>query len=111
MRDAARALHDLGPASVLVKGGHLGGDRAVDVFFDGGAVVELASPRVDTGDTHGTGCTLASAIAAHLARGRDLTAAVRLAKDFVGEAIRHGLRLGRGHGPVNPGWALAGRRP
>ncbi|CAN5731427.1 bifunctional hydroxymethylpyrimidine kinase/phosphomethylpyrimidine kinase [soil metagenome] len=107
MRTAARSLHALGPRSVLLKGGHLEGGEAVDVFCDGRDLVELSGPRFDTGDTHGTGCVLAAAITARLARGDDVPAAVRVAKDFVGGAIEHGLRIGRGHGPVDPGWRLA----
>jgi hydroxymethylpyrimidine/phosphomethylpyrimidine kinase len=106
MRAAARALHALGPRAVLVKGGHVDGDEARDVFFDGERLVELSGPRFETKDTHGTGCTLAAAIAARTAHGDDLAAAVRFAKDFVSGAIEHGLRIGYGHGPVNPGWKL-----
>jgi hydroxymethylpyrimidine/phosphomethylpyrimidine kinase len=107
MRAAARRLHGLGPAAVVVKGGHAGGDRAVDVFFDGDELVELAGPRYATEDTHGTGCTLAAAIAARLAWGDQAPAAVRAAKEFVSGAIRGALRLGGGHGPVNPAWRLS----
>jgi hydroxymethylpyrimidine/phosphomethylpyrimidine kinase len=106
MRAAARALQSLGPRAVLVKGGPLGGDRAVDVFYDGDEVVELAGPRYDTEDTHGTGCALSAAIAARLSHGDDLVDAVRYAKEFVSGAIEHSLRLGRGYGPVNPAWRL-----
>ncbi|UCE87011.1 MAG: bifunctional hydroxymethylpyrimidine kinase/phosphomethylpyrimidine kinase, partial [Deltaproteobacteria bacterium] len=72
MRDAARALRELGPAAVLVKGGHRAGDEAVDLFYDGAAFVRLAAPRVDTPHTHGTGCTYSAAITALLARGEPL---------------------------------------
>jgi hydroxymethylpyrimidine/phosphomethylpyrimidine kinase len=106
MRAAARALHSLGPRAVLVKGGHLGDERAVDVFFDGTETVEIAGPRYETDDTHGTGCALAAAIAARLAHGDDLATAVRFAKDFVAGAIDRSLRLGKGFGPVNPAWRL-----
>lgn len=108
MRDAARALHDLGPRSVLVKGGHLGDGGAVDVFFDGAEMLELRGPRYDTEDTHGTGCALSAALAARLAHGDGALEAARFAKDFVSGAIERGLRIGRGFGPVNPGWARAG---
>lgn len=106
MRSAAEALLQLGPRSVLVKGGHLDEDRAVDVFFDGEQMVELEGPRYDTEDTHGTGCALSAAITAYLARGATLPEAVRQGKDFISGAIRRSLRLGRGFGPVNPGWKL-----
>ena len=106
MKAAARALHSLGPGAVLVKGGHLGDGDAVDVFFDGTDFVELRGPRYETEDTHGTGCALSAAIAARLAHGDELLAAVRFAKDFVSGAIRRSLRLGSGFGPVNPAWNL-----
>ena len=104
MREAAKALRALGPHFVLVKGGHLPGDSAVDVLFNGTDFVELSGPRFDTKDTHGTGCALSAAIAARLAHGDDTETAVRTAKEFVAGAIRHGLRIGKGYGPVNPGW-------
>jgi hydroxymethylpyrimidine/phosphomethylpyrimidine kinase len=104
MKEAARALHAMGPRSVLVKGGHLQTERAVDVFFDGRDILELDGPRFDTDDTHGTGCALSAAIAARLAHGDDLVAAVRAAKEFVSGAIEHSIRIGKGFGPVNPAW-------
>jgi hydroxymethylpyrimidine/phosphomethylpyrimidine kinase len=100
MRDAARALHELGAAAVLVKGGHLEGD-AVDLLYDGSDFEEFRSERVDTPHTHGTGCTYASAITAQLAIGLPMRHAVRVAKRFITEAIRTNPRLGSGHGPVN----------
>jgi hydroxymethylpyrimidine/phosphomethylpyrimidine kinase len=109
MRDAAKALIELGPRAVLIKGGHLDGDLAIDVLYDGAEFHELEGIRYDTEDTHGTGCTLAAAIAARLAHGDDLLDAARAAKEFVGGAIRNGIRLGKGYGPVNPGWDLQPR--
>ncbi len=106
MREAARALHDLGPRNVLIKGGHGAGDEAVDVLYDGDDFIEITGPRFDTDDTHGTGCALSAAIAARLAHGDDVISAIRAAKDFISGAIEHGLRLGAGYGPVNPGWRL-----
>jgi hydroxymethylpyrimidine/phosphomethylpyrimidine kinase len=106
MREAAREVHAMGPRSVLVKGGHLQSERAVDVFFDGRDMLELDGPRFDTDDTHGTGCALSAAIAARLAHGDDLVAAVRAAKEFVSGAIEHSIRIGKGFGPVNPAWRL-----
>ena len=106
-RAAARELFDLGPRSVLVKGGHLESETdAIDVFFDGGDLIELRAPRHATKDTHGTGCTLSAAIAARLAHGDELVDAVRFAKGFISGAIEHSLRLGSGFGPVDPGWRL-----
>ena len=104
LRTAAEALKALGPRWVLVKGGHLPGDEAVDLLFDGREEHWIAAPRIDTTDTHGTGCTLASAIAAYRARDMRVVEAVRAAKEYVNGAIRHGLRLGAGVGPVDHGW-------
>lgn len=102
---AAAAVKELGPAWVLVKGGHLDeSDEAVDLLFDGNDEIYISGPRLATTDTHGTGCTLASAIAAHLARGLDVVDAVRAAKEYVSGAIANGLRLGKGIGPVDHGW-------
>ena len=106
MEAAARELHSLGPGAVLVKGGHLSDEDAVDVLFDGHEIHHLSSPRYDTEDTHGTGCALSAAIAARLAHGDDLIDAVTEAKTFISGAIRRSLRLGKGYGPVNPGWEL-----
>lgn len=103
---AARELAAFGSRAVLVKGGHLEDrpDEAVDVLFMDGDAIHISGPRYDTEDTHGTGCALSAAIAARLAHGDGLEAAVRYAKDFIAGAIRHGLRIGKGFGPVNPGW-------
>jgi hydroxymethylpyrimidine/phosphomethylpyrimidine kinase len=109
MREAARALHARGPRVVVVKGGHLPGDEAVDVFFDGERLEELAAPRVDTPHTHGTGCTYSAAIAARLALGAPPLEAVRAAKGWLTEAIRGGYAVGRGHGPVDHLHALRRR--
>lgn len=109
MRAAARSLYAMGPHGVVVKGGHLQGATAVDVFYDGGEMVELAAPRWATEDTHGTGDTLAAAVTARLAWGDDLLTALTAAKEFVSGAIEHSLRLGGGFGPVNPGWRLVHR--
>jgi hydroxymethylpyrimidine/phosphomethylpyrimidine kinase len=106
MKGAAEELAALGALSVLVKGGHLDADEAIDVFFDGTEIQMISGPRYDTDDTHGTGCALSAAIAARLAHGDDVSDAVRFAKDFISGAIKHGLRIGKGFGPVNPGWRL-----
>jgi hydroxymethylpyrimidine/phosphomethylpyrimidine kinase len=103
-REAALRLHALGPKAVLVKGGHLPGDDVVDLLYDGHHIHELRSPRLPGLHTHGTGCTLASAIAAGLARGGTLEAAVIDARAYVAGAIAHAPRLGRGHGPLDHGW-------
>ena len=101
MLAAARAMRALGARAVLVKGGHLEGD-AVDVLLDEeGRVKTFTAERIETTSTHGTGCTLAAAIAACLARGLNLEDSVDAAKRFVTEAIRRAPGLGHGHGPVN----------
>jgi hydroxymethylpyrimidine/phosphomethylpyrimidine kinase len=99
-REAARRIHALGAAHVVVKGGHLEGD-AVDLLYDGRAFEEFAAPRLPSRDTHGTGCTFSAAIATGLAAGRDVADAVAAAKRYVTGAIRHAWRLGAGRGPTN----------
>ena len=103
---AARALLELGPQVVLLKGGHLGGDTSPDCLLVTGAVepVWLEGPRLPGRHTHGTGCVLSAAICAELARGMEPADACIAAKRFVEKAIAAGLDLGSGVGPVNPGW-------
>lgn len=108
MERAARAILDLGARSVLVKGGHLEKASSDDLFADGDRVEWLVAGRIDSPNTHGTGCVLSASIAAFLARGDTLFEAVRKGKDFVTDAIRHGLSIGGGIGPVSPGWRLIG---
>jgi hydroxymethylpyrimidine/phosphomethylpyrimidine kinase len=110
MQDAADRLLGFGAAAVLVKGGHLGGERIVDLLrtVDGEQVV-FEDDRIATRSTHGTGCTLASAIAAGIAEGLTLRDAVERARRYVREAIRAAPGLGRGHGPLDHGWQS--RRP
>ncbi len=102
MRGAARAFISLGARSCLLKGGHLEGERAVDVFDDGSQSVLLEGPRLPTRHTHGTGCQLSAAIVAALAKGHELHSAVHLAKQFIQRAIEKALPLGQGCGPANP---------
>jgi hydroxymethylpyrimidine/phosphomethylpyrimidine kinase len=106
MRKAAEAILGFGPGAVLVKGGHLEGGRADDLFVDAGGERWIEGARIDTPNTHGTGCVLSAAIAAYLARGEDLLDAVRDGKVFLTEAIRHGLAIGHGIGPVDPAWGI-----
>ena len=108
MRRAAAAILELGPGAVLVKGGHLTAtpDESADLFVRDGQEEWLVAPRIHTRNTHGTGCTLSAAIAAHLAMGATLEDAVRAGKVFVTEAIRHALALGSGIGPVDQLWAI-----
>ena len=100
MRRAAERLASMGAQAVLVKGGHLSG-CAIDVLFAGGEFHEYPAERIPTRNTHGTGCTYSAAIAAELARGTPLVAAIARAKAFITEAIRTNPGLGRGSGPVN----------
>jgi len=106
MQEAGRRLLDFGCQAVLVKGGHLAEAMAPDLYYDGGEMVWLESERIDTPDTHGTGCTLSAAITAYLAAGIELWAAVEAGKRFVTEAIRGGLSLGEGIGPVDQLWGI-----
>jgi hydroxymethylpyrimidine/phosphomethylpyrimidine kinase len=107
MRRAAEAILELGPGAVLVKGGHLSeGTSAVDLLADGRGERWLEAERIDTANTHGTGCTLSAAIAAALAKGVALSEAVDAGKAFVTEAIRSALPLGRGIGPVDQLWSI-----
>ena len=99
-RRAADKIVGMGAKSVVVKGGHLPGPP-VDLFYDGSQALEFTAPRIDTPNTHGTGCTFASAIAAGLAKGMDVVDAVAGAKEYVTEAIRHSLHIGQGRGPLN----------
>ncbi|MGW4199913.1 bifunctional hydroxymethylpyrimidine kinase/phosphomethylpyrimidine kinase [Streptomyces sp. NPDC004726] len=103
MRRAADAVLDCGPRWALIKGGHLEGD-AVDLLTDGTDEHWLRAPRHDNRHTHGTGCTLASAIAAGLAKGLGVPEAVQEAKEYVTGAIAAGFALGEGIGPVDHGW-------
>ncbi|WP_377269244.1 bifunctional hydroxymethylpyrimidine kinase/phosphomethylpyrimidine kinase [Peterkaempfera sp. SMS 1(5)a] len=107
MRAAAEAVLALGPRWVLVKGGHLPG-RASDLLFDGAQEHWYRAERYDNRHTHGTGCTLASAIAAELAKGLEVPAAVAAGKEYVTGAIRAGFPLGAGIGPVDHGWRQRG---
>jgi len=101
MRRAAHVMREMGARAVLVKGGHLAGGEAVDLLDDAGEVQLFRAPRIETDATHGTGCTLAAAIAACLARGMNLPESVGAAKRFVTEAIRRSPLIGRGFSPVN----------
>ena len=105
-RRAAERLLELGAHGALVKGGHISGNRITDVLQTTTGEWIFESPRLVTMSTHGTGCTLASAIAAHLAQGASVPDAVEMARDYLFGAIRSAKGLGKGHGPVNHGWIL-----
>ena len=100
MEEAAKAIYAMGPKNVLIKGGHLEGE-ATDLLYDGKQLLTLQSERIHTKNTHGTGCTLSSCIAANLARGKSVEEAVRIAKDYITIAIAHALDIGKGVGPTN----------
>ena len=101
-RRAARDLLKLGARAVVVKGGHSSGAESVDVFADGQRELSLPARRLDTANTHGSGCVFSAAITAELAKGADLREAVAAAKAFISAAIEAALEIGHGHGPVNP---------
>jgi hydroxymethylpyrimidine/phosphomethylpyrimidine kinase len=107
MKQAARAIRDLGAENVVVKGGHLVG-VAADVLYDGREFTEFRAERFETKNTHGTGCIFASAIAAGLAHQRSVKDSVARAKQFITAAIQHSLAIGKGCGPANPMAALNG---
>ncbi|HEY9230551.1 MAG TPA: bifunctional hydroxymethylpyrimidine kinase/phosphomethylpyrimidine kinase, partial [Blastocatellia bacterium] len=101
MQEAAAAIRAMGARAVLVKGGDVMTETAPDLLLDDDGVRVFAGERVISSSTHGTGCTLAAAVATLLARGHSLAAAVEQAKCYVVEAIRHAPSLGHGHGPLN----------
>jgi hydroxymethylpyrimidine/phosphomethylpyrimidine kinase len=101
MKEAAQAIRELGPENVVVKGGHLP-DVAADLLYDGREFIEFRGERIDTKNTHGTGCIFASAIAATLAKGKTVRESVAAAKEFITAAIRGSLEIGKGYGPANP---------
>jgi hydroxymethylpyrimidine/phosphomethylpyrimidine kinase len=105
-RDAARRIQDMGPSAVIITGGHAVGqeEEIVDLLFDGQRFEELRTPRIATGNTHGTGCTFASAIAANLALGHSLAESAARAQRYVAGAIRHAPGIGHGHGPLDHFW-------
>ena len=100
-RAAAVKIHQRGCRAVLLKGGHLSQAPGTDVLFDGASWTVIPGEWIDSPHTHGTGCAYSAAIAAHLAKGADLMSAVRAAKQYITEAIRHGLAIGHGKGPMN----------
>jgi hydroxymethylpyrimidine/phosphomethylpyrimidine kinase len=106
MPDAARAMHALGPEWVLIKGGHLAEGDAVDLLFDGEDFTEFTAPRRATDHTHGSGDTLAAAIASALARGAEMRSAVGFGKRFITSAVDDSFPLGAGLGPVSQFWRI-----
>lgn len=107
-RRAAKVIHTFGCKHVLIKGGHLPAERATDLLYDGRFFNVYKGEVIDTPHTHGTGCTFASAIAAHLARGKSVHEAVQTAKTYLTETLRHSLAIGHGTGPTNHFYFLGG---
>lgn len=103
---ALEALKTMTSGAILLKGGHIKGAEITDWLWDGGQLHRMAFKRINSQDTHGTGCTLASAIAAHLANELPLPDAVNRARNYVREAIRYAPGLGQGHGPLNHAFAI-----
>jgi hydroxymethylpyrimidine/phosphomethylpyrimidine kinase len=101
MRDCTRNILELGASKVVLKGGHMEGASATDILYDGNRFESIQAPRIDTPNTHGTGCTFSSAIAAHLALGFSFFDAVARAKDYISGAIANSLNIGKGHGPTH----------
>lgn len=108
LREAARRIQQLGPSLVIVKGGHRDTAEIVDVLYDGRDFTEFRHERVDSRHTHGTGCTFASALTAHLALGRSVRDSVPLVQAYIAGAIRHAPEIGDGNGPMNHFWNLSG---
>lgn len=105
MREAAKRIKSLGPSYVLLKGGHIErASESIDILYDGEDFYTFSSPRIETKNTHGTGCTYSAAICAGLAIGLGVMEAIREAKGYVTEAIRGSFNLGKGHGPLNHFW-------
>jgi hydroxymethylpyrimidine/phosphomethylpyrimidine kinase len=105
MEKAARMIFGMGPKNVLIKGGHLD-NEATDILFDGTYIKYLKSKRVDTKNTHGTGCTLSAAIASNLAKGHSVAEAVTRAKEYITIAIENSFSIGKGVGPTNHFYSL-----
>jgi hydroxymethylpyrimidine/phosphomethylpyrimidine kinase len=104
--EAARRIGEMGPQWVVIKGGHLEGDP-IDLVWDGAEMQRLSAERIESTSTHGTGCTFSAAIAAYLTSSTDVRRAIREAKDYLTDAIRHAEGLGHGHGPLNHHYRLA----
>lgn len=105
MKKAAEKFISMGAKSMIIKGGHLSGD-ALDIYFDGNNFIEFSSKRIDSQNTHGTGCTLSSAITAFIPQEKDIPTAIKKAKDYLWNAIANSdkLNVGKGHGPVHHFW-------
>ena len=101
-KKAAKKISEMGAKAVIVKGGHLETEHSIDVLYVDGEFYEFKTERIETKTTHGTGCSYSAAIAGYLAKGYDIPTAVKMAKELIYYAIKYGLFIGKGHGPVNP---------
>lgn len=110
-KEAARRIHALGPSLVVIKGGHFPGANIVDLLYDGREFFEFRHERVPGQHTHGTGCTFAAALAAHLACGQSVRDAIPLIQEYIAGAIRFAPELGEGNGPMNHFWKRSGQGP
>lgn len=106
MKTAAIKISNYGCKSVLIKGGHWREDAAVDLLYENGEFSQFCAPKVDTNNTHGTGCTLSSAIACNIASGLSINQSVKNAKGYVTNALKSGIVIGHGNGPINHCWSL-----
>lgn len=105
MEESARKIYSMGAKNVFVKGGHLEND-ATDILFDGKTIFKFPGKRINTKNTHGTGCTISSAIASNLANGMNVEEAIKNAKEYITTAIEHSLEIGKGVGPTNHFYTL-----
>jgi len=101
MEASAKKIHSMGARYVLIKGGHLEDDESTDVLYDGEKITKYSSKRVNNNNSHGTGCTLSSAIAANIAKGLSVEEAVEISKQYITKAIKNGIELGKGVGPTH----------
>jgi hydroxymethylpyrimidine/phosphomethylpyrimidine kinase len=108
IKEAILRIKEKGAKWVLIKGGHFDGEYAIDYLSDGKKIYEIKSKRINTKNTHGSGCTYASCIAGYLAKGFDVLSSVRKAKKFVYGAIKNSLKIGKGIGPINHFWKIKG---
>ena len=103
-KEAAKIIYSLGAKNIMIKGGHEENEQMIDLLYDGDSFIQYESKRIDTMNTHGTGCTFSAAITAELAKGKTIDSALSVAKRFIQAAIENDLKLGSGHGPTNH-WA------
>ncbi len=101
VKEACIKIHKMGCKNILIKGGHSSGTEACDILYDGVEFHKFCTKKIDTKNTHGTGCTYSSAIASNLAKGEDIVNALKISKEYITNAIKYSLDIGKGHGPTN----------